>query len=180
MVPAMQHSLFAKSMQAVDAPADAALLGAPSTPQVAQAMLVLPVRADVLLISCCALALWLLGVISGLLLPMALHRTASLWSRLVHSSSGADSAKTSAVAASGLQSRPLSDVAPEEVHDDVDSLMPHQHSVLHLVEPGIGSGVTPHWNLSKADLDRFRADVDPVRSRLLTGDLGPDGWNFIM
>lgn len=131
-------------------------------------------QPEVLLLVIFAVTLWLLGVVSGLLLPIVLQRASHLWRR-PESISDDDSAT-----APGLQSRPLSDVDADEPYED--DLLNHSHSALQpaVLAPGGGAHLTPHWHLGEADLQPFQAAVEPVKGQLLTGDLAWAGWNFIM
>jgi hypothetical protein len=134
-------------------------------------------QPEALLLVVFSISLWLLGVISGLLLPLVLQRVSILW----NSSAAADAASISgdsAVLAPGLQSRPLSDVDPDEILDD-ELLLSSGNSALHHQVLASGAVLTPHWHISIDDLEYFKTVVEPVKGRLLTGDLGP-GWNFIM
>jgi hypothetical protein len=134
-------------------------------------------RPEVVLLGIFSLCLWLLGLISGLLLPLALQRLS--WRR--SAATYADSA-AAAAGRSAPRSRPLSEIDSDEEEDEVllDSSHNsnlHHHHQLQLSAPG--SAVTPHWQLSDSDLQYYKSVVDPVKAKLLTGDLGP-GWSFIM
>lgn len=136
-------------------------------------------QPEALILVIFSLSLWLLGVISGLLLPLVLQRVSNYWQGL---SAAADtdsiSDDSAAALAPGLQSRPLSDVDQDEVLDD-DVLLGGGHSALHHHVLASGAALSPHWHVSTDDLQYFKTVVEPVKGRLLTGDLGP-GWNFIM
>lgn len=129
------------------------------------------IRPEVVLLGIFSLFLWLLGLISGLLLPLALQR-ASNWRRSTAAADG-DSA---AAAGRTPQSRPLSEIDSDE---EEEVLLDSSHSNLHHQLLASGSAVTPHWHISDSDLQYYKSVADPVKAKLLTGDLGP-GWNFIM
>lgn len=133
-------------------------------------------QPDVLLLVIFAVTLWLLGVVSGLLLPLAFQKWSDLWQQ--STTAADDSVSNDSAQKPGLQSRPLSDVDQDEVYDEELLGGGHHGHLRHLLEP-TGVGVSPHWHLSELDLHRFKTAVEPVKGRLLTGDLGP-GWNFIM
>jgi hypothetical protein len=157
---------------------------APVVPQQwARSPLSASMQPEVLLLVCFALTTWLLGVLSGLLLPIALHKLSVLWGSSQAAADDADSISgDSAALVPGLQSRPLSDVDPDELLYEPDGeLLPSSsstggHSSALLSSPG---ALTPHWHISESDLQYFWSAVDPVKGKLLTGDLGT-GWNFIM
>lgn len=133
-------------------------------------------QPEALLLVIFSISLWLLGLISGLLLPLVLQRVPGFWS--ASAAADADNSGDSAVLAPGLQSRPLSDVDPDELLDD-ELLQSSGNSALHHQVLASGAVLTPHWHISADDLEYFKTVVEPVKGRLLTGDLGP-GWNFIM
>jgi hypothetical protein len=169
-------------MQSISAPPELMIL--PVVPQQwARSPLSASIQPEVLLLLCFALTIWLLGVVSGLLLPIALQKLSVLWGSSPAAADDADSISgDSAALAPGLQSRPLSDVDPDEVlYEPDDDVMPSSSSAGGLSSTLLSSpgALTPHWHITEADLQHFKAAVDPVKGRLLTGDLGA-GWNFIM
>lgn len=130
-----------------------------------------PIRPEVVLLGIFSLALWLLGLISGLLLPLALQR-ASNWRKSAATADG-----DSAAAAGRIpQSRPLSEI---DLDEEEEVLLDSSHSGLHHQLLAPGSAVTLHWHISNSDLQYYKSVVDPVKAKLLTGELGP-GWTFIM
>lgn len=178
----MRHNNQSFCLQSI--PASPELMIAPVVPQQwTRSPLAASMQPEVLLLLCFALTIWLLGVVSGLLLPIALQKLSVLWGSSPAAAADGDSISgDSAALAPGLQSRPLSDVDPDEVlYEPDDDLLPSStsaggHSSALLSTPG---ALTPHWHITESDLQHFKAAVDPVKGRLLTGDLGAD-WNFIM
>lgn len=161
-----------------------------------------PDTPALVLLAIAALTLWLFGVVSGLLVPLVCQKASYLWHHTLSlTAQGADYKDESALFAgntNGLQSRPLSDVGADddEAYDDDDDnhmqghhsqqlALSQQHHQQHLLQAARGVTVTttaalsPHWHITQSDFERFKSVVDPVRSRLLTGDLGP-GWSCIM
>lgn len=139
----------------------------------AKSALTMSLAPELLLLIILAVTLWLLGVVSGLLLPIVLQKVSGRWRPTADANSISDDDSAHA----GLQSRPLSDVDLEELFEE--DLLSHSHGALKHPVLAPGGVLTPHWQLTQDDLQRFKATVDPVKGKLLTGDLG-EGWNFIM
>lgn len=142
--------------------------------------------------------LYMLGLISGLILPHLLQGIGAMFQPMdMEADRESEGLEATPQATLELLSRPLSDIEPETLTD----ITPHwastnqdhhflQHStsgrvlsahvLQQLLSNATPSGLSPHWEVTEADLQRFRHTVQPVESRLLTGDLASDGWSHIM